>query len=374
MTRRKDLSGAERQAIALFLLQNSSNGKLHYGTAKAATEKWGCCRSSIARLWKAAKDEHAQGQLVTVQSKKISKSQRKRVHIDLELISSLELHKRGTIRRLATGINCSKSTVGRWISKGLIRPHSSAIRPDLTAPNKLLRLRFSLQQVVYDRICNVLKFNNMHNVIHADEKWFYMSKVNHKFYLTPAEIDPHRTCKSKKFIKKIMFLCAVCRPLFDEDGSVLFDGKIEIFPFTEMVPAKRESKNREAGTLEEKPIQSITKQVMKDMYIYKLIPAIMAKWPQFASKTIYIQQDNAKPHIKDDDPDFRAAASANGFDIRIIHQPPNSPDTNINDLGWFRAIQSLQVQAVSSNETELVQAVQKSSGYGRRDYDHVESL
>ncbi|XP_057809062.1 uncharacterized protein LOC131023534 [Salvia miltiorrhiza] len=212
MTRRKDLSGAERQAIALFLLQNSSNGKLHYGTAKAAMEKWGCCRSSIARLWKAAKEEHAQ----------------------------------------------------------------------------------------------------------------------------------------------------VCRPLFDEDGSVLFDGKIWIFPFTDMVPAKRKSKNREAGTLEEKPIQSITKQVMKDMYIYKLIPAIMAKWPQFASKTIYIHQDNAKPHIKDDDPDFRAAASANGFDIRIIHQPPNSPDTNINDLGWFRAIQSLQVQAVSSNETELVQAVQKS--------------
>ncbi|XP_057784891.1 uncharacterized protein LOC131002405 [Salvia miltiorrhiza] len=340
MGRRKDLSGAERQAIALFLLQNSSNGKLHYGTAKAAMEKWGCCWSSITRLWKAAKEEHAQGQLVTVQSKKLSRSRRKRVHIDLELISSLELHKRGTIRRLATSINCSKSTVGRWISKGLIRPHSSAIRPDLTAPNKLLRLRFSLEQVVYDRICNVLKFNNMHNVIHADEKWFYMSKVNHKFYLTPAEIDPHRTCKSKKFIKKIMFLCAVCRPLFDEDGSVLFDGKIGIFPFTEMVPAKRKSKNREAGTLEEKPIQSITKQVMKDMYIYK--------------------QDNAKPHIKDDDPDFRAAASANGFDIRIIHQPPNSPDTNINDLGWFRAIQSLQVQAVSSNETELVQAVQKS--------------
>ncbi|XP_057787677.1 uncharacterized protein LOC131004935 [Salvia miltiorrhiza] len=336
MTRRKDLSGAERQAIALFLLQNSSNGKLHYGTAKAAMEKWGCCRSSIARMWKAAKEEHAQGQLVTVQSKKISKSRKKRVHIDLELISSLELHKRGTIRRLATGINCSKSTVGRWISKGLIRPHSSAIRLDLAAPNKLLRLRFSLEQIVYDRICNVLKFKNMHNVVHADEKWFYMSKVNHKFYLTPAEIDPHRTCKSKKFIKKVMFLCAVSRPLFDEDVSVLFDGKIGIFPFTEMVPAKRKSKNREAGTLEEKLIQSITREVMKDMYIYKLIPAIMAKWPQFASKTIYIQQDNAKPHIKDDDRDFRAAAS------------------------WFKAIQSLQVQTVSTNEGELVQAVQKS--------------
>ncbi|XP_057808793.1 uncharacterized protein LOC131023265 [Salvia miltiorrhiza] len=254
--------------------------------------------------------------------------------------------------------------MGRWISKGLIRAHSSVIRPDLTAPNKLLRLQFSLEHIVYDRICNVLKFKNMHNVVHVDEKWFYITKSNHKFYLTPAEIDPHCTCKSKKFIKKVMFVCAVCRPLFNEDGSVLFDGKIGIFPFTEMVPAKRTSKNREAGTMEEKPIQSITKQVMKDCFIYKAWKtdelSIMAKWPQFASKTIYIQQDNAKPHIKDSDPDFRAAATANDFDIKIVHQPPNSPDTNINDLGWFRAIQSLQVQSVYTNEGELVKAVQKS--------------
>ncbi|XP_057773761.1 uncharacterized protein LOC130993059 [Salvia miltiorrhiza] len=360
MGRRKDLSSQERQAMAFFLLQNFTDGKLRHGTITAAMAKWGCCRSSVARLWQAAKKEHAQGQLVSVQSKKINKCRRKRVQIDLELIASLELHKRGTIRRLATGINCSKSTVGRWISKGLIRAHSSAIRPDLTAPNKLLRLRFSLEQIVYDRICNVLKFKNMHNVVHIDEKWFYITKANHKFYLTPEETDPHRTCKSKKFIKKVMFSCAVSRPLFNEDGSVLFDGKIGIFPFTEMVPAKRTSKNRLAGTMEEKPIQSITKGVMKDCYISKLIPAIMAKWPQFASKTIYIQQDNARPHILDNDPDWRAAATANGFDIHIVQQPPNSPDTNINDLGWFRAIQSLQVQSVATNEHELVKAVEKS--------------
>ncbi|XP_057808843.1 uncharacterized protein LOC131023314 [Salvia miltiorrhiza] len=323
MGRRKDLTSEERQAMAFFLLQNSTDGKLHHGTITAAMAKWGCCRSSVSRLWQAAKKEQAQGQLVSVQSKKINKCRRKRVQIDLELISSLELHKRGTIRRLATGINCSKSTVGIWISKGLIRAHSSAIRPDLTAPNKLLRLRFSLEQIEYDRICNVLKFKNMHNVVHIDEKWFYITKANHKFYLTPEETDPHRTCKK-------------------------------------MVPAKRTSKNRLAGTMEEKQIQSITKEVMKACYISKLIPAIWDKWPQFASKTIYIQQDNARPHIKDNDPDWRAAATANGFDIKIIHQPPNSLDTNINDLGWFRAIQSLQVQSVATTEHELVQAVEKS--------------
>ncbi|XP_057809029.1 uncharacterized protein LOC131023503 [Salvia miltiorrhiza] len=118
-----------------------------------------------------------------------------------------------------------------------------------------------------------------------------------------------------------------------------------------MVPAKRNGKNREAGTLELKPIQSIRKP---------MVPTIKRKWPEFASKVIFIQQDNARPHIKDDDPDFRQVASSDGFDIRIVHQPPNSPDTNINDLGWFRAIQSLQTESVCNNVEDLVAAVEKS--------------
>ncbi|XP_057809063.1 uncharacterized protein LOC131023535 [Salvia miltiorrhiza] len=312
MTRRKDLTSEERQVVALFLFRNSADGKLNYGTQKAAMTKWGCCRSSIARLWKAAKKEQAQGQLICVQSKKINEVRRKRVHIDLELISSLELHKRGTIRRLATGINCSKSTMGRWISRGLIRAHSSAIRPDLTGPNKLLRLKFSLEHIEYDRICMALKFKSMHNVVHIDEKWFYITKTNHRFYLTPQETEPHRTCKSKKFITKEFFLSL-------------------------RVPAERSSKNRQAGTLEEKPIQSITKEVIKECIINKV-------W--MSNDKYYSSNKGLLFDIS--------------FDIRIVHQPPNSPDTNINDLGWFRAIQSLQVQSVCSNAEDLVKAVQIS--------------
>ncbi|KAE8803060.1 hypothetical protein D1007_21081 [Hordeum vulgare] len=48
---------------------------------------------------------------------------------------------------------------------------------------------------------------------------------------------------------------------------------------------------------------------------------------------IYVQQDNAKTHIPLDDPEFVAAAQAEGWDIRLTCQPPNSPDLNILDLG-----------------------------------------
>ncbi|XP_057774928.1 uncharacterized protein LOC130993909 [Salvia miltiorrhiza] len=318
--RRKDLTTGERNSVVQFLLEDSHGGKPKRGRMQAAAVKFAVCRRTVNRLWTAAKKQQTQGQYIHSSSGKINKSRRKRVEIDLQLISTLELSKRSTIRRLASGISCSKSTVGRWISKGLIMAHTSAIKPDLTAPNKLLRLRFSLEAIEYDRILKVLQFKSMHNTVHIDEKWFYITKSNH-------------------------------RPLIVEDGTVLFDGKIGIFPFTEYVPAKRSSKNREAGTLEQKPIQSITKEI---------IPAIKAKWPQFASRVIFIQQDNAKPHIKDSDLDFRQAASSDGFDIKIVHQPPNSPNTNINDLGWFRAIQSLQTESVCTNVDTLVEAVKKS--------------
>ncbi|XP_057791267.1 uncharacterized protein LOC131008402 [Salvia miltiorrhiza] len=259
--RRKDLATEERSSILQFLLLECKNGKSPSGKMKAMEEKFHVCRRTISHIWFEAKQQQDQGQCISSTGKKICRPRRKRVHIDLELIASLEI-KRSTIRRLANGINCSKSTVGRWIDQRLIKSRTNAIKPDLAAPNKLLRMRFCLEAMEYDRL--------QHAIV-------------------------------------------------AQDGSVLFDGKIGIFPFTEMVAAKRSSKNRVAGTLEQ-----------------KLIPAIKAKWPSFYSKDIYIQQDNARPHIKNEDIDFREVASSDGFNINIVHQPPNSPNTNINDLGCLQ--------------------------------------
>ncbi|KAL4572716.1 hypothetical protein LXL04_019498 [Taraxacum kok-saghyz] len=120
------------------------------------------------------------------------------------------------------------------------------------------------------------------------------------------------------------------------------------------------SKNRVAGTLETKPILSVTKEVTRTWLIEKVLPDIRAKWPQSQVGPIFIQQDNAKPHIDVNDSEFLEAASRDGFDIRLTFQPPNSPDLNVLDLGFFRAIQSLQEQEVLGTIDELVNAVQTS--------------
>ncbi|GKA63367.1 hypothetical protein Tco_0762973 [Tanacetum coccineum] len=125
-------------------------------------------------------------------------------------------------------------------------------------------------------------------------------------------------------------------------------------------PAKRSSKNRVTGTLETKPISSVTKDVTRSWLIQKVLPAIRAKCSQGHTGSIYIQQDNAKPHIGVKDAEFLREASRDGFDIRIRFKPPNSPDLNVLDLGFFRAIQSLQEQEVLGIINELVRAVETS--------------
>ncbi|XP_026378713.1 uncharacterized protein LOC113273165 [Papaver somniferum] len=189
---------------------------------------------------------------------------------------------------------------------------------------------------------------------------FFMTKATENYYLHPEETEPYRTCQSKRYIKKVMFLAAVARPRFDEFGNEVFNGKIGIFPFVIKKAAKRTSKNRPAGTLEDKPIESVNKDVTRACLIKKLLPAIREKWPNYNGETIYIQQDNAKPHIKVDDEEFLKEAAKEGFDIRLRFQPSQSPDMNVLDLGFFRDIQSLQHREAPTTVGELLSAVDKA--------------
>ncbi|XP_010679495.2 uncharacterized protein LOC104894846 [Beta vulgaris subsp. vulgaris] len=200
----------------------------------------------------------------------------------------------------------------------------------------------------------------MRNVVHIDEKWFYMTRKRVRAYLHPREKTPWRKIKNKNFIPKAMFIAAVARPRWNQDGSCAFNGKIGIWAFTKQVPAQRRSNNRPRGTLETKPIEAITKDVIRDMLVHKIMPAIREKWPDDLSKVIYIQQDNAPAHITNDDPIFQQHRLLDGFDFRLIQQPPNSPDMNCLDLGYFRSLQTLQYKKSPRTIDQLVTAVNES--------------
>ncbi|KAF2310199.1 hypothetical protein GH714_007183 [Hevea brasiliensis] len=219
--------------------------------------------------------------------------------------------------------------------------HSNAIKPFLKDENKRSRLQFCISMLDGGNIPHDPISIGMYNIFHIDEKWFYMMKKSENYYLLTDEEDPMRACKSKNFIGKVMFLVAIARPRLDAQGNELFYGKIGVFPFVTHELAERTSFNKAAGTLETKPITSVRKDVIRPYLIEKVLPAIKAKWPrEDSSHPIFIQQDNARTHIDKNDDEFCRAAAQDGFDIRLLCQPPNSPDLNVLDLGFFSAIQS----------------------------------
>ena len=86
----------------------------------------------------------------------------------------------------------------------------------------------------------------------------------------------------------------------------------------------------------------VTQEVYQDLLIPKLLPAIMEKWPRSdrLSRKIFIQQDGAKNHISEDDKVFKDALMEKGVNAKLYMRAANSPDVNLLDLGFFRAIQS----------------------------------
>ncbi|XP_042067380.1 uncharacterized protein LOC121810697 [Salvia splendens] len=269
-----------------------------------------------------------------MQGKATSYQHKDKLMLDEDKFRNLSMLERSTIRKVVSKMEVSKTTIGRFLKSNQLKPHTSAIKPTLTETNKIARMKWCLSHIQPTLAEGKLLYHSMHNIVHIDEKWFYMTKTSDRYYLLLDEDMSYRSCH-----------------FVGPDGEIIFDGKIGLFPFTEQIPAQTSSKNRPKGTLETKPIQSITKEVMTACLLNQ------AKWPANASKKIFIQQDNAKPHLRAADQQFESLASTDGFEFHLISQPPNSPDTNVLDLGYFRAIQSLQDDKMATSVDDLFRNV-----------------
>jgi hypothetical protein len=366
--RKPNMTDGQRLAAYHMLLVKQKPGlpgQLVRGALKEVAATFNVTRNTISALWKRAHTSLSNGDMVPdIRSKMSGKVGRKKKEIEIvTAIKEIPLSLRQNQRSLSHQLKIPRSTLQRRIKDGDIRAHSSVVKPFLTGYNMLKRLKFCVSML--DPV-NPGLFQDMMDRIHIDEKWFYITKANRTYYLAPDEAEPHRTCKSKKYITKVMFMAAVARPRWDSYRNVQFDGKIGIFPFVVREPAKRSSINRPAGTLVTKAIASINKDESRKMIIDNVLPAIRAKWPRAwpgknGRTTILIQQDNAGPHVSGDDTQLASELVKDGFDIKLVNQPPNSPDMNVLDLGWFRAIQSLQHQIEAQNTIDdLINATQKA--------------
>ena len=156
----------------------------------------------------------------------------KRLKIDLEKVKSIPYEQRETIKSLAAAMSMAPTTMHRHIGYGSFSWSPSVIKPVLSEAHKLARIKYALNNLIPRPDLNMAIFKECFNTIHVDEKWFYLRKPRRGVYLAQGEKRPKRHAPSKRFIPKVMFLSAICRPQINhETGEVIFDGKIGIFPF-----------------------------------------------------------------------------------------------------------------------------------------------
>ena len=242
------------------------------------------------------------------------------------------------------------------LQRDVCRIHTSSLKPTLMDENKVSRMELALLFIDKN---DTSKFEHMEDLIHINEKWFYLMKDGQCFIIVADEAEPYRHVQHKSFLTKIMFLCAVARPRYDTNKNAWFDGKIGIWPIGKWEPVKRSSKKHAKGT----PVwknQSITWDVYWEYLIQKLLPATKQEWPTNNGR-IRLQQDGTKSRILDDDKEFKEAVDDIGLNLTVYTQLPNSPDTNILNLGFFRAIQSFNNDC-PANEEELIKSVEKAYG------------
>ena len=80
---------------------------------------------------------------------------------------------------------------------------------------------------------------------------------------------------------------------------------------------------------------------MTKMFVDKVIPEIKQKRP-VGSKRCIIRQDNAEPRTTAADNAIAQDLRHDRIHMDLSNQPPNSPEFNVLDLGFFNSIQALQ--------------------------------
>lgn len=300
-------------------------------------------RRTISRVWARAIENYANPHVQTFRaSPRKNKTGRRRQWIPEEVreaVKEVPIHRRRSLRSLSGALRIPLTSLFRMKQQqddAVILPHTNSLKPLLTPEHQFQRVCYAVMHLNE----NDHKYDGFYQHVHVDEKWFFLTEQQMRMYLAPGEEAPLRVCQKKDHIVKVMFLAAVARPRYDENGLCTFDGKIGMWPFVERVAAQRRSANRERGTIVTTPI-SCTRRIYRQMLVEDVVPAIKAKWPD-RNRDIILQQDGASAHIPADDMEFGLVARTGTWNINILTQAPKSPDTNVCDLSFFRALQSEQ--------------------------------
>ena len=142
-----------------------------------------------------------------------------------EGVKNVPLRKWHTQQKLVTSMGVSKTTVHHWIVASTICVQYNSLKPILTEENKWARVEMAMY---FRDPEDPMKYQDMWDQIHVDEKWFFLSWEKERYLLLPEEKNLKCCIKHKSHIMKVMFLCAVARPHDNPCSKTWWDGKLGI--------------------------------------------------------------------------------------------------------------------------------------------------
>ncbi|CAN0032365.1 unnamed protein product, partial [Choristocarpus tenellus] len=208
------------------------------------------------------------------------------------------------------------------------------IKSKLTSWQKVRIIDFVCDQV--DRKGGA--YASVANTIYVDETWFYVMadgvRVRVFLYEDDSDLPGSPTVQHKSHIPKTMIIAANAH----SDSAHSFDGKLGVWHMCAPKTADRTSKNHKKGDVYEQDC-TLDHLWYKKWYTEELLPAIKTKMPWLQGKHVFVQQGSATPHMgKGDSEIISGAGKTEGWSIRLVTQPSNSPDLNMMDLCFFRSL------------------------------------
>lgn len=355
--------------VAYQETQKLPDGRLAYGERARLQSEFNKTTDQIRRLIQLVKLADHQGSLLDLQDRRHlnlgrPSSLTKKIEDAMKAINKANLAKkiRTTRRRMQTalkkkGIILSLPTVHRYVLKlkgKLAKWHVKFLLTELQMGKRVI---FVDDQVVP----GTDEFRSVDNDVHVDEKWFYLVIKDGYLLVFPEDELPSMFVRHKNDIVKVMFLCAVCKPQRRPDATMM-NGLIACEPFTEEVAAKRNSKNRAKGTLEEKPI-NVDAATYRKWMKERVIPKIRKRLHWKKNEEIRVRHDGAKPHDGGGNATFfQQWGQMYGWNIVFETQCPQSPEVNILDIGVFNGLQakSEEYRMDSSSVSDMVARVKKT--------------
>ena len=167
----------QKRALGLLLSQ-LKDGVLQWGSLTIVADEIGVARSTISRLWRQAHEACEQSLIITpeIASRNISRANcLKYSHAEFRQgLKEIPRRRRKTYRSTAKAMGLALNTVQRMLlHQDVYCVHTSSLKPTLTEENKMSRMELALSFMDKN---NTSKFENMEDLIHIDEKWFYLMK------------------------------------------------------------------------------------------------------------------------------------------------------------------------------------------------------